>query len=125
MLRKWQRLLLALLNPRLIILMRCPDDIRNPKSGRALKAPPNSQIIGRERRGRVSQLAWCGGGCFDSRRRQLRRSVACGEGGRTATNYSRRWFVSRLGLLGWALPLTVSAQRPPPHRVGRIGFLGG
>ena len=61
--------------------MRCPDDVRNPKSGRALKAPPNSQIIGRERRGRVSQLAWCGGGCFDSRRRQLRRSVACGEGG--------------------------------------------
>jgi len=26
------------------------------------------QIVGRERRGRVSQLAWCGGGCFDSRR---------------------------------------------------------
>ena len=27
------------------------------------------QIVGRERRGRVSQLAWCGGGGFDSRRR--------------------------------------------------------
>src|SRR6184192_3833322 len=27
------------------------------------------QLVGRERRGRVSQLAWCGGGCFDSRRR--------------------------------------------------------
>ena len=27
------------------------------------------QIVGRERRGRVSQLTWCGGGCFDSRRR--------------------------------------------------------
>src|SRR5437870_2413533 len=26
-------------------------------------------IVGRERRERVSQLAWCGGGCFDSRRR--------------------------------------------------------
>ena len=25
--------------------------------------------IGRERRERVSQLAWCGEGCFDSRRR--------------------------------------------------------
>ena len=36
--------------------MQCPDDIRNPKSGRALKAPPNSQIVGRERRERVSQL---------------------------------------------------------------------
>ena len=27
------------------------------------------QIVGRERRERVSQLAWCGGGWFDSRRR--------------------------------------------------------
>ena len=26
-------------------------------------------IVGRERRERVSQLAWCGEGCFDSRRR--------------------------------------------------------
>src|SRR5213083_100207 len=42
-----------------------------------------------------------------------------------ASSYSRRWFVSRLGLLGCALPLTASAQRPRPQRVGRIGFLGG
>src|SRR5712691_5290011 len=27
------------------------------------------QIVGCERRERVSQLAWCGEGCFDSRRR--------------------------------------------------------
>jgi len=27
------------------------------------------QIVGRERRESVSQLAWCGGGCLDSRRR--------------------------------------------------------
>src|SRR5216683_7756592 len=27
------------------------------------------QIVGRERRERVSQLEWCGEGCFDSRRR--------------------------------------------------------
>ena len=27
------------------------------------------QIVGRERRERLSQLVWCGGGCFDSRRR--------------------------------------------------------
>src|SRR6266849_2155171 len=52
-------------------------------------------------------------------------SVAYGEGGSMAISYSRRWFVSRLGLLGYALPLTVSAQRPRPHRVRRIGFLGG
>jgi putative ABC transport system substrate-binding protein len=42
-----------------------------------------------------------------------------------ASSYSRRWFVSRLGLIGCALPLTVSAQRPALPRVGRIGFLGG
>src|SRR5438477_4669975 len=43
-------------------------------SGIAMSKSPQSngateQIVGRERRGRVSQLAWCGGGCFDSRRR--------------------------------------------------------
>src|SRR6266567_8957511 len=27
------------------------------------------QIVGRERRERLSQLAWCGGGCFDARLR--------------------------------------------------------
>src|SRR5204862_7788378 len=34
------------------------------------------QIVGRERRERVSQLAWCGGGCFDSRRR-VNSDVGC------------------------------------------------
>ena len=33
------------------------------------KADADQQIVGRERRGRVSQLAWCGEGGFDSRRR--------------------------------------------------------
>ena len=28
-----------------------------------------AQIVGRERRERLAQLAWCGEGCFDSRRR--------------------------------------------------------
>ena len=41
-----------------------------------------------------------------------------------ASSYSRRWFVSRLGLIGCTLPLTASAQRLRSHRVGRIGFLG-
>ena len=27
------------------------------------------ELVGRERRKRLSQLAWCGEGCFDSRRR--------------------------------------------------------
>ena len=39
--------------------------------------------------------------------------------------YSRRWFVSRLGLIGCALPLTAYAQRVEPRRVRRIGFLIG
>src|SRR6266513_1097555 len=34
------------------------------------------QIVGRERRERVSQLAWCGRGCFDSRRR-VNSDVSC------------------------------------------------
>src|SRR3989440_37603 len=71
-------------------------------------------------------MKWCAEGCFDSRRRvnsTVRWLMV--KGGRMATSYSRRWFVSRLGLLGCALPLTASAQRPRPHRVGRIGFLGG
>ncbi|HEY3136382.1 MAG TPA: ABC transporter substrate-binding protein [Blastocatellia bacterium] len=42
-----------------------------------------------------------------------------------ASVYSRRWFVSRLGLLGCALPLTTSTQLHRARRVGHIGFLGG
>jgi len=42
-----------------------------------------------------------------------------------ASSYSRRWFVSRLALLGCALSLPASAQRSRPRRVGHIGFLGG
>src|SRR6266852_7997205 len=37
--------------------------------GRDFSERAVQQIIGRERRGRVSQLVWCGEGCFDSRRR--------------------------------------------------------
>lgn len=39
--------------------------------------------------------------------------------------YSRRWFISRLGLIGCALPLTAYAQRVESRRVQRIGFLIG
>src|SRR5437660_12905963 len=34
------------------------------------------QIVGRERRERLSQLAWCGEGCFESRRR-VNSTVIC------------------------------------------------
>src|SRR5258708_5683177 len=39
------------------------------KDNFSLDSPFIEQIVGRERRERLSQLAWCGGGCFDSRRR--------------------------------------------------------
>jgi hypothetical protein len=51
--------------------------------------------------------------------------TANGEGESMARDYSRRWFVSRLGLLGCTLPLTTSTQHHRALRVGHIGFLGG
>src|SRR5437773_12563414 len=42
--------------------------LKNSKNVGPQKAAPK-RIVGRERRERVSQLAWCGAGCFDSRRR--------------------------------------------------------
>ena len=40
-------------------------------------------------------------------------------------SYSRRWFISRPGLLGCAFPLTTFARRVRQLRVSRIGFLSG
>lgn len=42
-----------------------------------------------------------------------------------ASDYTRRSFVRDLGLIGCALPLAALAQRTPPSRVRRIGFLSG
>src|SRR2546421_12888959 len=47
------------------------------------------------------------------------------KGGSMPSSYSRRWFVSRVGLLSCALPLTAFAQSHGARRVGHIGFLGG
>src|SRR5437899_8872972 len=47
------------------------------------------------------------------------------KGGSIVSTYSRRWFVSRLGLFGCALSLSAFAQRHGARRVGHIGFLGG
>src|SRR5256886_10194547 len=85
-----------------------------------------AEFVGRERRERVCQLARCGEGA-------LIRAAASTQtfgglmvkGGRMASSYSRRWFVSRLGLLGCTLPLTAFARRHAARRVGHIGFLGG
>src|SRR5215207_1358076 len=41
------------------------------------------------------------------------------------SDYSRRWFASRLALFGCALPLRARAQRAQPRGVRRIGFLIG
>src|SRR5947207_7380378 len=46
-----------------------PSDAQANIPGSALLSGRAEQIVGRERRERVSQLAWCGAGCFDSRRR--------------------------------------------------------
>jgi hypothetical protein len=40
-----------------------------------------------------------------------------------ARDYSRRWFVSRLGLIGCALPLRTFAQRAHARHLRRIGLL--
>src|SRR5437899_10708038 len=44
-------------------------ETRTRDVSRPLTSDVAEQIVGRERRGRLSQLAWCGEGCFDSRRR--------------------------------------------------------
>src|SRR5438128_11562570 len=50
-------------------LGRNPLNKRASKLSDAFHQTAAQQIVGRERRERVSQLAWCGEGCFDSRRR--------------------------------------------------------
>src|SRR5437899_6162695 len=45
------------------------ETLRSGRSGSGGDGCATEQIVGRERRERLSQLAWCGGGCFDSRRR--------------------------------------------------------
>ena len=45
------------------------ETLRSGRSGSGGDGCATEQIVGRERRGRLSQLAWCGGGCFDARRR--------------------------------------------------------
>src|SRR5437879_5449712 len=52
------------------------------------------QIVGRERRERVSQLAWCGGGCFDSRRR---------------VNSTVSWLHSRFHIMIWVSHVLILA----------------
>src|SRR5438105_9367393 len=50
-------------------LGRNPLNKRVSKPSDAFHQTAAQQIVGRERRERLSQLAWCGEGCFDSRRR--------------------------------------------------------
>src|SRR2546429_7802504 len=54
------------------MLRRKNGERRHP----ALTEQAAQQIVGRERRELFSQLAWCGEGCFDSRRR-VNSTVRC------------------------------------------------
>jgi hypothetical protein len=62
------------------------------------------QIVGRERRERVSQLAWCGEGCFDSRRRV------------NSTVRALRWFQKRQTGSDARFLLTKNQKRVTIHR---------
>src|SRR5436190_4773956 len=59
--------------------------------------------------------------------RRLNSGVRCsyGEGGSMTSIYSRRSFISRLGLFCCALPLMARGQQIKPRRLRRIGFLSG
>jgi hypothetical protein len=67
------------------------------------------QIVGRERRGRVSQLACCGGGCFDSRRR-------------VNSNVRRSWllFMRLIFLIALVTLVTSVAHAQTPWDICRV-----
>src|SRR5438132_13063025 len=74
------------------------------------------QIVGRERRKRVSQLAWCGDGCFDSRRRvnsTVMRCVACAA--QIAEPTMKRAIVA---IIVFACCAIAEAQTPTPTELG-------
>jgi len=81
------------------------------------------QIVGRERRERVSQLAWCGEGCFDSRRR-VNSTVRAHRGVRTASGSD-----PIKAQLEWSIPslllrvLTRHRPRGDSFRKGGLVFL--
>jgi hypothetical protein len=60
-----------------------------------------------------------------ARARLIRALGRGGQGGAMASVYSRRSFISRVALLGCALPLTGYAHRFQSRRVRRIRFLIG
>src|SRR5438270_1969299 len=76
-----------------------PRGPQTPAEPDALTIAHPQQIVGRERRESVSQLAWCGEGCFDSRRR---------------VNSTVRWLLSLTESCRWFVLLT---RRPNSMRV--------
>ena len=52
------------------------ETLRSGRSGSGGDGCATEQIVGRERRERLSQLAWCGAECFDLRRR-VNSTVGC------------------------------------------------
>src|SRR5712691_9805441 len=84
-------------------------------------SPRIEQIVGRERRERVSQLTWCGGGCFDSRRRvnSIVRAHRCVRtaSGSDPIKAQLEWMIP-------SLPLRVLTRRTPrgdsPRKCGLV-----
>ena len=87
------------------------------------------QIVGREQRERLSQLAWCGGGCFDSRRRVNSTVIWLLILNRLAYHVGPVKVRNVLKLLrndGWSLIRTVGSHRQLKHpsKPGRVTVSG-
>ena len=87
------------------------------------------QIVGRERRERVSQLTWCGAGRFDSRRRVNSTVIWLLILNRLAYHVGTVKVRNVLKLLrndGWSLITTVGSHRQLKHptKPGRVTVSG-
>src|SRR5437899_265568 len=92
------------------------ETLRSGRSGSGGDGCATEQIVGRERRERLSQLAWCGGGCFDSRRRvnsAVRRLLFSCE-----DNLLTRYDISDRGACGGATTHRVRWLERAAHREG-------
>src|SRR5437763_9463820 len=95
------------------------NDERQTAAGVAGGNGAAQQIVGRERRERVSQLAWCGEGCFDSRRRVNSTVRRLAGGARLGGDYGYAnvdsYFRGRTWHYHWPRPrgATPEPQAPP------------
>ena len=110
------------------------ETLRSGRSGSGGDGCATEQIVGRERRERVSQLTWCGAGCFDSRRRvnstviplrfktaTQQRSVMIQLGGKSIGFRARGWLglvLSFLNRTGARRARWLGAENPLQCRAG-------